>query len=51
MKRDSGSLGGGTVSTVDSVDRAPFCESECTEVRCVLQFVAVTVDVLEISRQ
>ena len=49
MKRESASLGGGTVSTVDKVESASFCESECTVVRCVLQFMVVTDDVLEIS--
>ena len=47
MKGDSASLGGGTVSTVLIVDSAPLCESECTAVRCVLQFAAVTEDVLQ----
>lgn len=46
MKREGASRGGGTVSTVDSVDSAPGCESECTAVRCVRQLAAVTEDVL-----
>lgn len=49
MNGESASLGGGTVSTVESVESAPGCESEWTAVRCVLQFAAVTDEVLGIS--
>lgn len=46
MNGDSASLGGGTVRTEDVVERAFDVVSECTAALCVLQLVAVTVEVL-----
>ena len=46
MNVDSGSRGGGTVSTVESAERGEALVKECTTVRCVLQLVGVTADVL-----
>lgn len=46
MKDDSGSRGGGTVSTDGIAEVTDAVASECTVTRWVRQFVVVTVDVL-----
>ena len=51
MNVDSGSRGGGTVSTVESADRGEALVKECTTVLCVLQFIGVTADVLSSQSQ
>ena len=47
IKGEIGSLGGGTVSTVESVESAPDRDNEWTAVRCVLQLATVTAEVLK----